>query len=111
MDYVMVTEENMEEVARSMASSPYVDFDLETQGLDPYQHEILLYAFKGEGTPVYLLLPHRYPQRNNYGEGVLFYDSFFKDKVVIAHNAVFEYMFMNAGKRRMRKPLRTQANS
>lgn len=93
MDYVMVTEQNYLEVARSLRPSRLIAFDIETQGLDPYNDQILLYAFKGENTPVYLMLPHRYPARNNYGEDILL-DDFFKGKVVVAHNAAFEYQFM-----------------
>lgn len=92
MDYVLVTEDNAREVQAALAQSHYIAFDLETQGLDPWQHKVLLFAFKGEHTPVYLMLPHRYPQRNNYAEDILW--DMFRDKVVLAHNAAFEYMFM-----------------
>jgi len=98
--YIMVTDETADQFARDMYRSQVIAFDLETQGLDPYTDEILLYQFKGEDTPVYIYLPHRYPERQNYGGDCLFLGRFFEGKVVLAHNAVFEYMHMNAGKRR-----------
>ena len=98
--YIMVTEETAEQFARDMSRSQVIAFDIETQGLDPHTHEILLYQFKGENTPVYVLLPHRYPQRENYGDYPLWSGPFWKGKVVLAHNAVFEYMHMNGPKTR-----------
>lgn len=99
MDYTLITEENAQEAWGALKRSRYLAFDIETQGLNPWQDEILLYAFKGENTPVYLLLPHRYPERKNYGDEISDF-GLFENKVVLIHNAVFEYMFLNTQARR-----------
>lgn len=100
MGYVMVTEDNCQEAWYKLSKSRVLAFDIETQGLRPYEDEILLYALKGEDTPVYLILPERYPTRTRSGDKLLWAWGLFKGKIILAHNAVFEYMFMNAGKRR-----------
>lgn len=74
----------------NLSRSAVIAFDLETQGLDPYTDKILLLIFKGEKEtdPIWLLRGKdidEYPQMWDI----------FRDKILLAHNAAFEYMFMS----------------
>src|SRR5690348_6083381 len=93
MDYVMIADvETAEQALATLRLSRCIAFDLETQGLDPYTCAVLLFAFKGEQGPVYLMRPHSRHAPNPYAESILW--PLFEDRVMLAHNAAFEYMFM-----------------
>lgn len=90
MDYILVRDdETAVAAAANLSRSHVIAFDLETQGLDPYTDAILLLIFKGEreDDPIYLL------PGKDIGEYPQMWD-IFRDKILLAHNAAFEYMFM-----------------
>ena len=94
MEYIIVSPAFIDQAVADLTASRTVAFDIETQGLDPYTKRPLLFAFKGDVGPVYLahvtLCDHRHDEKGS----VLFHLlSALDGKVIIAHNAKFEYKF------------------
>jgi DNA polymerase I-like protein with 3'-5' exonuclease and polymerase domains len=76
---------------RDIQASRVVAVDYETSGLDPLTCVPLLLAVKGERGPAYVV------ETDATGVGFLSGNLGLPSKVLLAHNAVFEYMFFRTG--------------
>jgi ribonuclease D len=74
-----------------VSPSRVVAVDFETSGLDPLTCVPLLLAVKGERGPAYVV------ETDATGVGFLSGNLGLPSKVLLAHNAVFEYMFFRTG--------------
>lgn len=73
--------------AERLSNERYISYDLETTGLDPHTDSILLAQFNAPGTPVYVVVCSRvdvWPLVSLLADPA---------RIVLAHNASFEYQF------------------
>lgn len=88
MNYTLITNaQEAKDASQMLRQSRTIAFDIETQGLDPYTKRPLLWAFKGDEGPVYLA--HCSLDADYLSELL----RALWGKVIIAHNAKFEYQF------------------
>lgn len=82
---LLKTERDVADAAAKLAESKRIAFDVETTGVDANVDKTLLYIFKGETGDPYLA---------HWDVDISPIIDVMRTRVIIAHNAVFEYMFV-----------------
>jgi DNA polymerase I-like protein with 3'-5' exonuclease and polymerase domains len=86
---LLETQGQVEEAAGVLKQSRVIAVDLETTGLDPHSDRILLVVLKGAVGPTYILNP-------NTGLDFTPLLAQLHNSICLAHNALFEHMFLES---------------